>query len=82
VKPHLLSWSQVVELADKALYLSKHGGRNTWNGIVAADNADSANLSERVVHDLDNTVSRGDVRIVSGKEYPEAETADLAEQQA
>ncbi len=32
-----LTWEQVVELADQALYLAKNGGRNTWAGLAAVD---------------------------------------------
>ena len=35
--PHQADWSEVVELADLALYAAKHAGRNGWVGI-AADN--------------------------------------------
>ena len=33
--PGAVSWTQVVELADHALYLAKSGGRNTWVGLFA-----------------------------------------------
>ncbi|MFL6246477.1 MAG: two-component regulator propeller domain-containing protein [Thermoanaerobaculia bacterium] len=32
-----LSWERMVDLADAALYRSKHGGRNTWTGVLLAD---------------------------------------------
>ena len=35
-QPGTVAWTQVVELADHALYLAKSGGRNTWVGLYAA----------------------------------------------
>lgn len=34
--PKVLSWQQVVDLADAALYEAKHRGRDGWFGLVAA----------------------------------------------
>jgi hypothetical protein len=63
--PRLLSWTQVVELADRALYYSKHGGRNAWNGIVAADSAAGADLFQCAMRDPDAAVPECDVLVVS-----------------
>jgi diguanylate cyclase (GGDEF)-like protein len=38
--PLAISWTQVVEIADQALYLAKAGGRNTWTGVVATPRTD------------------------------------------
>lgn len=65
--PHLLPWSQVVEVADRALYLSKHGGRNTWTGIQASEQAASSDLFERVMRELEATLQSGEVCVVGGK---------------
>lgn len=35
--PALVSWEQVLDLADHALYQSKEDGRNTWNGYLALE---------------------------------------------
>jgi diguanylate cyclase (GGDEF)-like protein len=35
--PDLLSWAQVVELADQALYMAKHGGRDAWVGLSGSE---------------------------------------------
>ena len=34
-QPGTVAWTQVVELADHALYLAKSRGRNTWVGLFA-----------------------------------------------
>ena len=38
--PQALSWQAVLEVADAALYASKHGGRNAWRGLVDASALD------------------------------------------
>jgi predicted signal transduction protein with EAL and GGDEF domain len=43
--PQAVTWTQVVELlADQALYMAKHAGRNTWFGLAASDKTDAATL--------------------------------------
>lgn len=35
--PEFLSWSQVVELADQALYMAKNSGRDAWVGLSGTE---------------------------------------------
>lgn len=63
--PRLLSWSQVVELADLGLYISKHSGRDAWTAVHATDAARPEELFPRLVHQLDECVERGEARIVT-----------------
>jgi diguanylate cyclase (GGDEF)-like protein len=45
--PRALSWERVVDLADAALYRSKHNGRNMWTGVLFADaNVDPVRAAE------------------------------------
>jgi len=46
--PLSLSWMQVVALADRALYLAKERGRNTWVGATAATRIEPKGLAERI----------------------------------
>ena len=46
--PYALSWMQVVALADRALYLAKERGRNTWVGASASNRVDPDQLGERL----------------------------------
>ncbi|HEY1976361.1 MAG TPA: two-component regulator propeller domain-containing protein [Candidatus Baltobacteraceae bacterium] len=39
--PRAVSWSQTIDVADRALYLAKEAGRNACIGLVAAPNAQS-----------------------------------------
>jgi predicted signal transduction protein with EAL and GGDEF domain len=43
-EPEIVGWSQVVELADQALYSAKRAGRNTWCGLAATANTDAKTL--------------------------------------
>ena len=36
-QPEALSWLQVVEVADEALYMAKRGGRDAWVGLCATE---------------------------------------------
>ena len=36
-QPESLDWPQVVDIADQALYMAKHGGRNAWVGLGGAE---------------------------------------------
>ncbi|KQV44963.1 histidine kinase [Duganella sp. Root198D2] len=64
-QPRLMSWSQVVELADVGLYISKHSGRDAWTAVHATDAAQPEELFARLVHQLDQCVARGEARIVT-----------------
>lgn len=39
-QPDALTWEQVVNTADRALYIAKNSGRNTWVGISGCDEDD------------------------------------------
>ncbi len=39
-RPSLLNWEQVVNIADRALYLTKKKGRDGWVGLYATDQLD------------------------------------------
>jgi diguanylate cyclase (GGDEF)-like protein len=63
--PRLMSWSQLVELADVGLYISKHSGRDAWTAVHAAAAAQPVELFARLVHQLGQCVERGEARIVT-----------------
>lgn len=64
-QPRLMSWSQVVELADLGLYISKHSGRDAWTAVYATESAQPEQLFPRLVHQLGECVERGEARIVT-----------------
>jgi predicted signal transduction protein with EAL and GGDEF domain len=66
--PRLLSWSQVVELADQGLYIAKHSGRNSWAALYATERTNPEELFPRLMHQLARTVADGEVRVVTSLE--------------
>ena len=63
--PRLMSWSQVVELADLGLYISKHSGRDAWTAVHATEATQPEELFPRLVHHLGQCIERGEARIVT-----------------
>ncbi|USX27588.1 diguanylate cyclase [Oxalobacteraceae bacterium OTU3CINTB1] len=69
-QPRLLSWSQVVELADQGLYIAKRSGRNAWAALYGTERARADGLFPRLMHQVDEALSEGEVRLVSNLEGP------------
>ena len=63
--PRLLSWQQVVELADQALYKSKNDGRNTWAGVSGGDCINLDNVAKRLLSDFDGALEKGEIEMDS-----------------
>jgi len=59
-----LSCSQLIEVADKALYFVKEHGRNGWAGISAGDNFELKNFNRIGSFDLDEKVKSGEIQLV------------------
>jgi len=63
--PQLLSWHQVVELADQGLYMAKRAGRNAWFGLVGKERHDNSSMFERLMRGADQAVHAGELQVVS-----------------
>jgi hypothetical protein len=63
--PRLLSWSEVVELADQALYLAKNGGRNAWAALYSTATTRHEGLFSYLMQDLQGALDEGEVMLVS-----------------
>ncbi|HEY0062891.1 MAG TPA: sensor domain-containing diguanylate cyclase [Telluria sp.] len=64
-EPRLLSWSEVVELADQGLYLVKRSGRNAWAAVYSTAEVQYEDLFPRLINQLDKALADGEVRLVT-----------------
>ena len=64
-EPRLLSWSEVVELADQGLYLVKRSGRNGWAALYSTETSAYDELFPRLIHHLEQSLASGDARLVT-----------------
>ena len=62
--PTALTWEQVVDTADRAMYLAKKSGRNCWVGI-GNNKEDSAHINPALNKDLVSLVASGTISVVS-----------------
>jgi diguanylate cyclase (GGDEF)-like protein len=69
-QPRLLSWSQVVELADQGLYIAKRSGRNAWAALYSTEAARPEGVFPRLMQQLGQAVTDGEVRLVSNLTGP------------
>ncbi|CAN7686848.1 sensor domain-containing diguanylate cyclase [Pseudoduganella sp. LjRoot289] len=69
-QPRLLTWSQVVELADMGLYIAKHSGRNAWAALYSTGLTQTEGLFPRLMQQLERTVASGEVKIVTNLVQP------------
>ena len=66
--PRLLSWSEVVELADQALYLAKHGGRDAWAALYSTAHTRTRGLFAHLMHDLAGALGQNEVALLSSRD--------------
>jgi diguanylate cyclase (GGDEF)-like protein len=60
--PRALPLERVIDLADAALYTSKHSGRNAWTGVLLGDaDADPVRAAEAFRVDAEGAVAKGEV---------------------
>lgn len=72
--PDSLSWEQVHLLADKALYLSKDGGRNTWRGMVQPPVAPPVGVMNTLTHNADRAVEQGNILLETPESMRDTKT--------
>ena len=62
MQPRQLTWLEVIEVADQALYMAKHAGRNGWVGLFDTESSPSQGLFHALKTDASAVLARGDVR--------------------
>ncbi len=68
-QPRMLTWEQLVSIADAALYLAKSEGRNRWVGVTLGSEGwdDTDQTCAAVEHDLNSASERGLVKLARGQ---------------
>ncbi len=62
--PRQLSWLEVVEVADQALYMAKHGGRNAWVGLFETQSSAPDSVFCDLAANAKDLLARGGIRMV------------------
>lgn len=62
--PRQQTWLEVVEIADQALYMAKHGGRNAWVGLYETESSLPETVFSQLIADAKAVLSTGEVRSV------------------
>ncbi|MET0357557.1 MAG: two-component regulator propeller domain-containing protein [Cellvibrio sp.] len=65
--PMDLSWEQVIDVADHALYAAKRSGRNRSVGLAANENTSEQMLHHRIVSNLKELVINNELHVISDK---------------
>jgi diguanylate cyclase (GGDEF)-like protein len=70
-RPAQLSWEQVTEVADQALYMAKQNGRDGWIGLSGTPATRTSGLLRRVVDNAPAMLEAGELLVTgSGLEKP------------
>lgn len=64
-RPDHVFWEQVVDLADRALYAAKRGGRNAWVGLLPRTDLRAGQIAPAPAQDLRTLISLQDLEVVT-----------------
>lgn len=64
-KPAAMTWEQVIDTADRALYLAKNHGRNCWVNVVAVNPAETEVVNPAMCDSLISLAAAGVIKIES-----------------
>lgn len=63
--PQAVSWHQVIDLADQALYLAKTAERNTWRGLQSQAQVDQQQLHSALAQGIQHALQAGLISVVA-----------------
>jgi hypothetical protein len=63
--PTAMTWEQVIDTADRALYLAKNHGRNCWVNVVASKVSNAELVNPAVSDSLVSLAAAGVIEIES-----------------
>ncbi len=69
-KPDLLTWEQVMNIADQASYIAKNTQRDAWVGIHSGRRSAPHDLPEKIRADLDGQVALGHAKVTTSIQAP------------
>jgi len=64
-EPSAAPWTRVVDLADRALYVAKHSGRNAWVGIEMSAPEANADVLTRCLQQPQAALEQGLIRVTT-----------------
>ena len=70
--PAQVSWERVTAVADRALYIAKQSGKNTWVGILARVEVPPHDLVQQILDTPRALEERGVIEISTNLEDPRA----------
>jgi predicted signal transduction protein with EAL and GGDEF domain len=65
IKPAAMTWEQVIDTADRALYLAKNHGRNCWVNVIASNTGETDLVNPAVSDSLISLAAAGVISIES-----------------
>lgn len=71
-QPGLFTWTDIFDIADRALYAAKYSGRNAWVGLLSTDKTKPENLyitsekgKKKMLANIEQLLQNGQLEVTS-----------------